>query len=58
MRITMTGSLILAARLLLVPMLGERKIATARHLAERPNDRSPAGYLLSRAEQAELFVGA
>ena len=58
MRITMTGSLILAARLLLVPMLGERKIATARQLAERPNDRSPAGYLLSRAEQAELFVGA
>ena len=58
MRITMTGSLILAARLLLVPMLGERKLATARHLAEKQNDRSPAGYLLSRAEQAELFVGA
>ena len=58
MRITMTGPLILAARMVLVPMLGERKLATARHLAERQNDRSPAGYLLSRAEQAELFVGA
>ena len=32
MRITMTGPLILAARMVLVPMLGERKLATARHL--------------------------
>ena len=55
MRITMTGSLILAARLLLVPMLGERKIATARHLAERPNDRSPAGCLAVAGRTSGAF---
>ncbi|MDF9829073.1 6-phosphogluconolactonase [Parabacteroides sp. PF5-6] len=56
-RITMTGPLILNNAPLLVPILGTGKHAIKKRLHEGYSDEdAPAAYLLSRAQDATLYV--
>lgn len=54
-RITMTGTLILRGRVILVPVVGLAKTDVLRHVLAR-NEETPAGYILAHAPQATLFT--
>lgn len=56
-RVTMTGQLILAGRLLLVPVVGRGKAPVTERLVDPASgDRYPATYLLSRSPQSVLLT--
>lgn len=54
-RITMTGSLILRGRVILIPVVGWAKTDVLRYVMEN-KEETPAGYILAHAPQATLFT--
>lgn len=54
-RITMTGTLILKGKTILIPVVGLAKTDVLRHVLAT-NEETPAGYILAHAPQATLFT--
>lgn len=54
-RITMTGTLILKGKEILIPVVGLAKTDVLRHVLAT-NEETPAGYILAHAPQATLFT--
>lgn len=54
-RITMTGSLILRGKTILIPVVGLAKTDVLRYVLAH-NEETPAGYILTHAPQATLFT--
>lgn len=55
-RITMTGTLILKSKMILIPVVGASKTAILQKVLHSSNPALPAAYILSHAPQATVFT--